>query len=284
MAKMLGLAVSTMALALSAAVVEAVPLSPPLPFTVSEGSVPGSIPFVVVADRFSHTYSTAGFQGVVNPDLIGPGDTFTQVGNATASLYLLGVVPVLSQLNSFLPPFGYKLYALFSASGEADLIPPFGSSPAGILGIYSTFTMSFFLDPSQDTSLPDGAGVPAAGAGEDILIATASLTSPSLCAPEPSCGIAHTFPSVAAGDFAMILDFLLTPAGSAYFTAPVPFHNLLALSGVVSEVTGGFGGPFTTKGSGDAFFTRQIPAPASLVLLGLGVLGAAVGLRRRPRR
>ena len=276
--KKVGSAAIVAALLVVATSAGAVPLSPPLPFTISEGSIPGSLALSWFVDRFSHTFSSSGFVGVGGGDLSGSDDPFTQGGNAIASTYLLGTTPVITQLNQLpILGIGYALYATFTATGESDLIP---GPPIGVLGIYSSASFSIFIDPLQNTILPAGSPIPGPGAGEDIPIATATLAPAALCAPDPSCGIGHTFPGLAAGDFAFLLDFTLTPAGALYFGAPSPFHTLMSLTGVTSDASGAFAGPFTTEGSGDAYFTGVIPAPASLLLLGLGLIGGAVAVRR----
>jgi hypothetical protein len=79
---------------------------------------------------------------------------------------------------------------------------------------------------------------------------------------------------------------LLNPAGTSLFTAPVPFYNVQfdefnnTSQGVFTDPAGNFLAINQTSGGID--FNQTVPEPATLALLGIGLLGiGASRLRRR---
>jgi hypothetical protein len=79
---------------------------------------------------------------------------------------------------------------------------------------------------------------------------------------------------------------LLNPAGTSLFTAPVPFYNVQfdefnnTSQGVFTDPAGNFLAINQTSGGID--FNQTVPEPATLALLGIGLLGiGASRIRRR---
>jgi len=108
------------------------------------------------------------------------------------------------------------------------------------------------------------------GNGDDQVLANASLIFGQ--------GTLNT--QVAAeGFFSLLFNDSLTTLGRNYFIFPNPFYMQAKLNGVFDPFTP-VGGSQIIHGSGNLFF--QTPEPATLTLLGLGLLGAA-GTRRRRR-
>lgn len=237
-------------------------------FQVQEGSVPGSSANLFTADKITGNY--------VEVVTFGAG-TFDASIRWNAGQFVAddGVNPVTTQLGSF-GAAGYGLYGLFQGSGTFVTV-------AGV----TTFTfgqggsLNVWLDPSSNTTFgAPGSGAAAwttANAADDIEVATGGVLSGTgtLNPLLPTCG---TTGVINCGSFGTTTSFALTAAGSQYFVSPNPFFDLAFESGQLNNFTPS--GTQTINGSLDVVFGK-VPEPTSIALLGLGLVGMGIGMRRR---
>jgi hypothetical protein len=243
------------------------------PFTVDPDGAGGLAPFV--ADKITGNYV----------EVITFTPTSPTTGTFDLSIKWEAGQFVTNQGTTPLPAFQtglgstYALFALFQGSGTFTTAgggADFSLNPGGSLQLYRTavppavtFTQPLtganpwtFSSPNPSSLLATGSAT--FGAGE---------LDPSL----PTCG-AGGGQGINCGSFGQSTTFNLTPAGSNFFTLPVPFYNLSFQSGQFNNFQ--VAGTQVINGSLDAVF--QTPEPGTMALLGLALLG--FGLRRSATR
>jgi len=255
---------------------------------------------IAAAALFSATASAGVFE--VNPtgstanfsaDRIG--GTYTEVatfnanGTFDVSLYFRATsfVNAGTPLESRETGLGnnYSMYALYKASGTVTQ----QGTNTKFTFLPGTGGLSLFLDMDGMTKVATNAttglgNFTLANNGDDLLLATGNpLAGEGNLNPMLSTCGTGTGAGINCGSFGSTTSFNLTADGKNFFVAPNPFYNLSFQSGQLTRFTAT--NTQTITGSLDVVFENaaEVPEPASVGLLGLGMLGLYAARRRNKK-
>lgn len=216
-----------------------------------------------VADKITGNYTeTATFNpdGTFNVALVWTAGQF--VGNGGNTAY-----------SAFQTGLGsnYGLFANYTASGTYSVngsITTFNFQPG-------TGSLNLFLD----TDLGSEAGNVLLGSGNPLAGQGTLNPNLSTCSNAGNPG----GNGINCGSFGASSTFALTAAGSDFFILPNPFYSMSFQSGQLNNFTPS--GTQTINGSLDVVFENaaEVPEPASVGLLGLGMLGLYAARRRNKK-
>ena len=226
----------------------------------------------VLNGRYSGSITQTFVSQSVNGSVTTVNSAFTESGVASFGSYFLESNPVATGLGYPIGALGgYGIYGTFTVSGSTVFETSGGVT--SVNGSFSTGNVELWLDRNKNSLASSGGILSLTGSlGDDLKIGSASLISgSSIVISDTQSGGSY---SVTFGD--LVLDSF----GEQYWNLPNPFYSFVTLSGENEDFN-----PNLTPGNyvgtviGDA--SINVPEPATIALLGLGILGCGAIRRRK---
>jgi len=170
---------------------------------------------------------------------------------------------------------GYFLYSTFQSSGTFTTNVISGNTFVTFTGL--TGSASVLNNVGNGDTFNDATGTVTDSGAPDTVLATANLV-PGL---SQGLGFINGSNGVSTGSYTFFFNpVVLTPLGSSFFTAPVPFYPTANVTGQFQTFSVAPGSSSNLTGTADVTFV-PVPEPATLTIFGIGLLGLGWEYRRR---